>query len=108
MPLFEQANLKVITSVQKLEIIRIFFHGDNNDDDDDDSDDDDYYLIFLIILHFICLFWPVVQTRHNFNSSQCTCEGKYSFLNLFLVVGLLFFSNVACRCIVKCESVVNE
>ena len=77
-----------------------FFYG--NDDDDDD------YLIFLIILHFICLFWPVVQTRHNFDSSQCTCEGKYSFLNLFLVVGLLFFSNVACRCIVKCESIVNK
>ena len=106
--LYEQANLKVITCVQKLEIIRIFFHGDNNDDDDDDSDDDDYYLIFLIIFHFICLLWPVVQTRHNFNSSQCACEGKYSFLSLFLVVGLLFFSNVACRCIVKCESVVNE
>ena len=100
MPLYEQANLKVITCVQKLEIIRIFFYGND--------DDDDYYLIFLIILHFICLFWPVVQTRHNFNSSQCTCEGKYSFLNLFLVVGLLFFSNVACRCIVKCESIVNK
>ena len=96
-----------------MEIIRIFFHGDDNDDDDD--------LIFLIIFYFICLFWSVVQTRHNFNSSQCTCEAKYSFLNLinkvlcyvmlcyvFLVVGLLFFSNVACRCIVKCESVVNE
>ena len=61
-----------------------FFHGDDNDDDDDD-------LIFLIIFYFICLFWSVVQTRHNFNSSQCTCEAKYSFLNLFLVVGLLFF-----------------
>ena len=60
------------------------------------------------IFHFICLFLPVVQTRHNFNSSQCTCEGKYSFLNLFLVVGLLFFSNVASRCIVKCESIVNK
>ena len=106
--LYEQANLKVITCVQKLEIIRIFFHGDNNDDDDDDSDDGYYYLIFLIIFHFICLLWPVVQTRHNFNSSQCACEGKYSFLSLFLVVGLLCFSNVACRCIVKCESVVNE
>ena len=104
MPLYEQANLKVITCVQRLEIIRIFFHCDNNDDDDDD----DYYLIFLITFHFICLFRPVVQTRHNFNSSQCTCEGKYSFLNLFLVVGLLFFSNVACRCIVKCESIVNK
>ena len=79
-----------------------FFH-----DDDDDADDNDD-LIFLIIFHFICLFWPVVQTRHNFNSSQCTCEGKYSFLNLFLVVGLLFFSNVASRCIVKCESIVNK
>ena len=101
MPLYEQANLKVITCVQKLEIIRIFFFYGNDDDDD-------YYLIFLIILHFICLFWPVVQTRHNFNSSQCTCEGKYSFLNLFLVVGLLFFSNVACRCIVKCESIVSK
>ena len=78
-----------------------FFYGN-------DDDDDDYYLIFLIILHFICLFWPVVQTRHNFNSSQCTCEGKCSFLNLFLVVGLLYFSNVACRCIVKCESIVNK
>ena len=99
MPLCEQANLKVITCVQKLEIIRIFFHGDDNDDDDD--------LIFLIIFRFICLFWPVVLTRHNFNSSQCTCEGKYSFLNLFLLVGLLFFTNVACRCIVKCESIVN-
>ena len=105
MPLFEQANLKVITCVQKEEIIRIFFHGDDNDDDDDDCY---YYLIFLIIFHFVCLFWPVVQTRHNFNSSQCTCEGKYSFLNLFLVVGVLFFSNVACRCIVKCESIVNK
>ena len=84
-------------------LIRIFFHGDDNDDDDDDDD-----LSFLIIFHLICLFWPVVQTRHNFNSSQCTCEGKYSFLNLFLVVGLLFFSNVACRCIVKCESIVNK
>ena len=99
MPLCEQANLKVITCVQKLEIIRIFFHGDDNDDDDD--------LIFLIIFRFICLFWPVVPTRHNFNSSQCTCEGKYSFLNLFLLVGLLFFTNVACRSIVKCESMVN-
>ena len=39
MPLFEQANLKVITSVQKLEIIRIFFHGDDNDEDEDDNDD---------------------------------------------------------------------
>ena len=106
--MYEQANLKVIACVQKLKIIRIFFHGDNNDDDDDDSDDDYYYLIFLIIFHFICLLWLVVQTRHNFNSSQCACEGKYSFLSLFLVVGLLFFSNVACRCIVKCESVVNE
>ena len=106
MPLYEQANLKVITCVQRLEIIRIFFHGDDNDDDDDDDDDD--LIIFLIIFHFICLFWPVVQTRHNFNSSQCTCEGKYSFLNLFLVVGLLFFSNVACRSTVKCESVVNK
>ena len=77
------------------------FHGDDDDDDDDD-------LIFLIILHFICLFWPVVQTRHNFNSSRFTCEGKYSFLNLFLVVGLLFFSNVAFRCIVKCERIVNK
>ena len=83
-----------------------FFHGDNNDDDDDDDDDD--YLIFLIIFHFICLLWPVVQTKHNSNSSQCTCEGKYSFLSLFLVVSLLFFSNVAYRCIVKCESVVNK
>ena len=48
MPLYEQANLKVITWVQKLEIIRIFFHGD---------DDDDYYyhLMFLIIFHFICI-----------------------------------------------------
>ena len=44
MPLYEQANLKVITCVQKLEIIRIFFHGDDDDDDDDDND-----LIFLII-----------------------------------------------------------
>ena len=105
MPLFEQANLKVITCVQKEEIIRIFFHGDDNDDDDDDCY---YYLIFLIIFHFICLFWPVVQTRHNFNSSQCTCQGKYCFLNLFLVVGLLFFSNVACRSIVKCKSIVNK
>ena len=102
MPLYEQANLKVITCVQRLEIIRIFFHGDDNDNDDDDL------IIFLIIFHFICLFWPVVQTRHNFNSSQRTCEGKYSFLNLFLVVGLLFFSNVACRCIVKCESIINK
>ena len=101
MPLYEQANVKVITCVQKLEIIRIFFHGD-------DDDDYYYYLMFLIIFHFICLFWPVGQTRHNFNSSQCTCEGKYSFLNRFLVVGLLFFSNVACRCIVKCESIVNK
>ena len=86
-----------------MEIIRIFFHGDDNDDDDDY-----YYLMFLIIFHFICLFWPVVQTRHNFYSSQCTCEGRYSFLNLFLVVCLLFFSKVACRCIVKCESIVNK
>ena len=85
-PLYEQANLKVITCVQKLGIIRIFFHGD-----DDDDDDDDYYLIFLIIFHLICLFWPVVQTRHNFNSSECTWEAKYSFLNLFLVVGLFCF-----------------
>ena len=100
MPLYEQANLNIITCVQKLEIIRIFFHGDDDDHDDD--------LIFLIFFHFICLFWPVVQTRHNFNSSQCTCEGKYSFLNLFLVVGLLFFSNVASRCIAKCESIVNK
>ena len=99
--LYEQANLKVITCVQKLEIIRIFFHGDDNDDDDD--------LIFLIIFYFICLFWSVVQTRHNFNSSQCTCEAKYSFLNLFSVVGSLFFSNVACRCIVKYKkSIVNK
>ena len=45
MPLYEQANLKVITCVQKLEIIRIFFHGDDDDDDDDDDND----LIFLII-----------------------------------------------------------
>ena len=82
-----------------------FFHGDDNDDDDDDWY---YYLIFLIIFHFICLFWPVVQTRHNFNSSQCTCQGKYCFLNLFLVVGLLVFSNVACRSIVKCEIIVNK
>ena len=88
--------------------------GNNSDffswwsDNDDDDDDDDDLIIFLIIFHFICLFWPVVQTRHNFNSSQCTCEGKYSFLNLFLVVGLLFFSNVACRSTVKCESVVNK
>ena len=67
-----------------------FFHGDDDEDDDDDDD-----LIFLIIFHILCLFWPVVQTRHNFNSSQCTCEAKYSFLNLFLVVGLWFFSNVA-------------
>ena len=96
MSLYEQANLKVITCVRKLEIIQIFFHGDDNDDD------------LLIIFHFICLFWPVVQTRHNFNSSQCTCEGKYSFLNLFLLVGLLLFTNVACRCIVKCESIVNK
>ena len=66
-----------------MEIIRIFFHGDNNDEDeDDDNDDDYYYLIFLIIFHFICLFWPVEQTRRNFNSSQCTCEAKYSFLSL--------------------------
>ena len=35
--LYEQANLKVITCVQKLEIIRIFFHGDDDDDDDDDD-----------------------------------------------------------------------
>ena len=103
MPLYEQANLKVITCVQKLKIIRIFFHADDNDDDDDDDD-----LIFLIIFHFVCLFWPVVQTRHNFNCSQCTCEGNYSFLNLFLLVGLLFFSNVACRCILKCESIVSK
>ena len=82
--------------------------GNNSDFFYGNDDDDDYFLIFLIILHFICLFWPVVQTRHNFNSSQCTCEGKYSFLNLFLVVGLFFFSNVACRCIVKCESIVNK
>ena len=34
MPLYEQANLKVITCFQKLEIILIFFHGDDNDDDD--------------------------------------------------------------------------
>ena len=40
MPLFEQANLKVITSVQKLEIIRFFFHGDNNDEDEDEDDND--------------------------------------------------------------------
>ena len=84
-----------------MEIIRIFFHGDDNDDDDD--------LIFLIIFYFICLFWSVVQTRHNFNSSQCTCEAKYSFLNLFSVVGSLFSSNVACRCIVKYKkSIVNK
>ena len=50
MSLYEQANLKVITCVQKLEIIRIFFH-----DDDDDDDDDDDYLMFLIIFHFICI-----------------------------------------------------
>ena len=50
----------------------------------------------------------LVQTRHSFYSSQCTCKGKYSFLNLFLVVCLLFFSKVACRCIVKCESIVNK
>ena len=50
----------------------------------------------------------LVQTRHNFYSSQCTCKGKYSFLNLFLVVSLLFFSKVACRCIVKCESIVHK
>ena len=37
-------TLKVITCVQKLEIIRIFFHGDDDDDDDDDNE-----LIFLII-----------------------------------------------------------
>ena len=36
-------TLKVITCVQKLEIIRIFFHGDDDDDDDDND------LIFLII-----------------------------------------------------------
>ena len=52
MSLYEQANLKFITCVQKLEIIRIFFHGDDNDDDDDD---DYYYLTFLIIFHFICI-----------------------------------------------------
>ena len=63
--------------------------NDDNDDDDVDDDDDDY-LIFLIIFHFICLFWPVVQTRHNFNFCQCMCEGKYCFLNLFLVVCLWF------------------
>ena len=40
MPLYEQANLKVITCVQKLEIIRIFFHGDNNDEDEDEDDND--------------------------------------------------------------------
>ena len=68
MPLYEQANLKVITCVQKLEIIRIFFH-----DDDDDADDNDD-LIFLIIFHFICLFWPVVQTRHNFNFLVMYCK----------------------------------
>ena len=50
----------------------------------------------------------LVQTRHNFYSSQCTCKGKYSFLNLFFVVSLLFFSKVACRCIVKCESIVHK
>ena len=50
----------------------------------------------------------LVQTRHNFYSFQCTCKGKYSFLNLFLVVSLLFFSKVACRCIVKCESIVHK
>ena len=110
MPLYEQAKLEVITCVQKLEIIRIFFYGDDDEEEeeDDDDDDDDDDLIFLIIFHFICLFWPVVQTRHNLNSSQCTCEAKYSFLNLFLVVGLLFFSNVVCRCIVKYESIVNK
>ena len=37
MPFYEQTNLKVITCVQKLEIIRIFFHGDDDDDDDDDD-----------------------------------------------------------------------
>ena len=50
MPLYEQANLKVITCVQKLEIIRIFFH-----DDDDDADDNDD-LIFLIIFHLFVYF----------------------------------------------------
>ena len=50
----------------------------------------------------------LVQTRHNFYSFQCTCKGKYCFLNLFVVVSLLFFSRVACRCIVKCESIVHK
>ena len=50
----------------------------------------------------------LVQTRHNFYSFQCTCKGKYCFLNLFFVVSLLFFSKVACRCIVKCESIVHN
>ena len=83
MSLYEQANLKVITFVQKYKITWVFY-----------DDDVGYYLIFLIIRHFICLFWPVVQSRHNFNSPLCTCEGKYCFLNLFLFVCLFVFCNV--------------
>ena len=65
----------------------------NNSDFDDD---DGYYYFFFIICHFICLFWPVVQTRHNLNCPLCTCEGKYCFLNLFLFACFLifFFCNV--------------
>ena len=45
MPFYEQTNLKVITCVQKLEIIRIFFH-------DDDNYDDDYYYYLNFILAY--------------------------------------------------------
>ena len=54
------------------------------------GDDDD--LIYFIIGHFICLFWPVVQARHSFNSSQCICEGNYYFLNLVCL--FVVFCNV--------------
>ena len=73
MPLYDQANLKVITCTQKQKITLSY------------GDDDE--LIDFIIGHLICLFWPVVQARQNFKySSQCICEGKYYFLNLVLFV----------------------
>ena len=95
MPLYDQANLKVITCAQKKKK-KLFFYGDDDE------------LIYFIIGHLICLVWPVVQARHNFKySSQCICEGKYYFLNLFVCCFLL------CRyksfgCIIICESIVNK